>query len=109
LYAARRFGVRRENKAWFLVGDAAMGVPYFRALNSGMMLGSRVAMLMASNRGVSQDRLARLVRRYERHRLLHVWTEFTIARGKDALINGLKAIRAHIARPMATHEFPREN
>jgi 2-polyprenyl-6-methoxyphenol hydroxylase-like FAD-dependent oxidoreductase len=101
LYAARQFGFRRENKTWFLVGDAAMGVPYFRALNSGMMLGSRLAMLMASNRGLAPDRLARLVRRYERHRLLHVWTEFTIARGKDSLINGVKAIRARFARPGA--------
>lgn len=99
LYAARRFGFMRENKAWFLVGDAAMGVPYFRALNSGLMLGSRLAMLFASNRGLSADRLGRLVRRYERHRRLHVWTEFTIARGKDALINGIKALRARVARP----------
>jgi 2-polyprenyl-6-methoxyphenol hydroxylase-like FAD-dependent oxidoreductase len=98
LYAARRFGFRRGDKAWFLVGDAAMGVPYFRALNSGMMLGSRLAMLFASNSGMSADRLGRLVRRYEQYRIMHIWTEFTIARGKDALINAIKAIRARAAR-----------
>jgi 2-polyprenyl-6-methoxyphenol hydroxylase-like FAD-dependent oxidoreductase len=97
LYAARRFGFLRANKAWFLVGDAAMGVPYFRALNSGMMLGSRLAMLVASN-GLAPNQLKRLVHRYELHRRLHVWTEFTIARGKDVLINGVKAIRARFAR-----------
>jgi 2-polyprenyl-6-methoxyphenol hydroxylase-like FAD-dependent oxidoreductase len=98
-YAASRFGFRRQDKAWILVGDAAMGVPYFRALNSGMMLGSRLAMLIASNGGVTPERLARLVRRIEQYRVLHVWTEFTIARGKDALVNALKAVRACLARP----------
>jgi 2-polyprenyl-6-methoxyphenol hydroxylase-like FAD-dependent oxidoreductase len=109
LYAARRFGFMRENKAWLLVGDAAMGVPYFRALNSGMMLGSRLAMLFASNRGLSADRLDRLVRRYEQYRILHIWTEFTIARGKDALINGIKALRARVARPKVASGEVREN
>jgi 2-polyprenyl-6-methoxyphenol hydroxylase-like FAD-dependent oxidoreductase len=94
LYAAKRFGVQRGDKAWFLVGDAAMGVPYFRALNCGMMLGSRLAMLLGRNGGVSPDRLSRLVGRFERRRMIHSGIEFAIARSKDALIQVLRSVRA---------------
>jgi 2-polyprenyl-6-methoxyphenol hydroxylase-like FAD-dependent oxidoreductase len=99
LYAAKRFGIRRGDKAWFLVGDAAMGVPYFRALNCGMMLGSRLAMLLGRNGGVSPDRLSRLIGRFERRRMIHAGIEFAIARSKDGLIQGLKAVRARCAKP----------
>jgi 2-polyprenyl-6-methoxyphenol hydroxylase-like FAD-dependent oxidoreductase len=94
MYVAKKFGIKRGDKAWFLVGDAAMGVPYFRALNGGMMLGSRLAMLLARNRGLAPQQLSRLVGRFERRGVLHAWTEFGIARAKDLLLNGFKAARS---------------
>ena len=97
MYVARRFGIRKADKAWFLVGDAAMGVPYFRALNCGMMLGSRLAMLLGRNGGLSPDKLGRLVGRYERRRLVHFGMEFGIARVKNVLVEGLKAVRIRFA------------
>jgi 2-polyprenyl-6-methoxyphenol hydroxylase-like FAD-dependent oxidoreductase len=93
LYAAKRFSIRRADKAWFLVGDAAMGVPYFRALNCGMMLGSRLAMLIGRNGGLESENLGRLVGRFERRRVVHVAFEFTIARVKDLVVEGLKSVR----------------
>jgi 2-polyprenyl-6-methoxyphenol hydroxylase-like FAD-dependent oxidoreductase len=98
LYAAKRFGIRRADKAWFLVGDAAMGVPYFRALNCGMMLGSRLAMLIGRNGGLEPKRLGQLVGRFERRRVIHVAIEFTIARAKDLLVEGLKSVRKLFAK-----------
>jgi 2-polyprenyl-6-methoxyphenol hydroxylase-like FAD-dependent oxidoreductase len=97
MYVARRFGIRKSDKAWFLVGDAAMGVPYFRALNCGMMLGSRLAMLLGRNGGLEPDKLGRLVGRYERRRLVHFAMEFGIARIKNALVDGLKSVRVRFA------------
>ena len=97
MYAAKRFSLRRGSKAWFLVGDAAMGVPYFRALNCGMLLGSRLAMLMGRNGGLEPDRLNKLVNRFERRRVLHIATEFGIARTKDVLLNVFKALRRSLA------------
>jgi hypothetical protein len=76
-----------------------MGVPYFRALNCGMMLGSRLAMLLGRNGGLEPDKLGRLVGRYERRRLVHFGMEFGIARIKDVLVEGLKAVRRRFAHP----------
>ncbi len=83
LYAAKEFSIKRGDKTWFLVGDAAMGVPYFRALNSGMILGSRLAQIMCGkflgvNIGIDKQILL-----YNIHRPMHIATEFAIARGKN--------------------------
>ena len=99
MYAAKQFGIRKADKAWFLVGDAAMGVPYFRALNCGMMLGSRLAMLLARNGGLSPKKLGRLVGRFERRRGIHAGIEFAIARAKDLLIDVFALVRKRYAQP----------
>lgn len=50
VYSAKKFSIlNEEHKCWFLTGDAAMGVPYFRALNSGMMLSSRLCQILNSS------------------------------------------------------------
>lgn len=90
LYTSKRFATMRGNVAWFLVGDAAMGVPYFRALNSGLMLASRLAQIIAKTDYPREGNLAKKVERYDRwYRPKHVATEFAIAKGKNALLDAL--------------------
>ena len=48
LYSSERYVQQtQDGKAWFLVGDAAMGIPYFRSLNCAFLCGSRLAGLIA--------------------------------------------------------------
>jgi|GEM_PF-2289298 len=43
-YAAKEFvTVDQEGRLWALVGDAAAAVPFFRAVNNGFMLGTKLA------------------------------------------------------------------
>lgn len=49
MYAARKFAHMYQGKGWFFIGDAAMGVPYFRALNSGMIIGSQLGFILTRN------------------------------------------------------------
>jgi 2-polyprenyl-6-methoxyphenol hydroxylase-like FAD-dependent oxidoreductase len=105
MYAAKRFAVRQGEAAWFLVGDAALGVPYFRALNSGMMLGSRLAQFLADKGRLRPDQLDRKVRDYNFHRPLHVGTEFLIARSKDVLVDSFGAVRELFAEQPGTTDF----
>ena len=52
-YRARKFAKRIERNGrradWFLVGDAAMGMPFYRSINSGLILGSQLAYLLATS------------------------------------------------------------
>lgn len=93
MYSARQFVVRRDARAWFLVGDAAMGVPYFRALNSGLILGSRLAQILGTTYWPISGNLSRQAWFYRIHRPLRVRTEFAIARSKNAVIEGLDWLR----------------
>lgn len=43
VYKSSSFAREYSNKQWFLVGDAAMGVPYFRALNAGLKCATELA------------------------------------------------------------------
>lgn len=43
VYASKEFVTNRYSKTWFLVGDAAFGVPYYRALNNGILCSSQLA------------------------------------------------------------------
>lgn len=38
-----------KQKKWFLVGDAAMGMPFYRSVNSGLILGAQLGYLLTSN------------------------------------------------------------
>jgi len=38
---------KEHNRAYFLVGDAAFGVPFFRALNNGLLCGSKLAFCLS--------------------------------------------------------------
>lgn len=66
-----------------------MGVPYFRALNSGMMLSSRLAQILNSK---TLDKLGSEIKNevyvYDKiHKPMHIKTEFTIAKLKNNTLN----------------------
>jgi 2-polyprenyl-6-methoxyphenol hydroxylase-like FAD-dependent oxidoreductase len=107
MYASSRFAVKRDDVGWFLVGDAALGVPYFRALNSGMMLSSRLAQFLAHKGRLWPEQVDKKIREYNFHRPFHVVTEFMIARSKDAIIDSFGAVRELFAEQPGTREFER--
>jgi len=81
MYAAKKFGVMHEDRAWFFAGDSAMGVPYFRALNAGFFVSSQLARILST--GLSPNNK---VTAYNAVRPLDVAWEFTTARSKDLLL-----------------------
>lgn len=98
VYASRQFAVQDGDRAWFLVGDAAMGVPYFRALNSGLMLASRLSQIISRTSYLKKGTLARKVFRYNAiYRPTHVATEFAIARSKNWVLDSVHAAREWLA------------
>lgn len=46
VYRSEFFAKETQGKTWFLVGDAAMGVPYFRALNAGFLCANQLAIAL---------------------------------------------------------------
>lgn len=103
LYAANSFAIKYQHSSWFLVGDAAIGVPYFRALNSGMILGSRLGQILTSKwLGINHD-IDKQMLLYNIHRSMHIATEFGIARGKNLGLQGYDWFRK-----MSSKLFPAE-
>lgn len=88
VYKAKRFSHLYDGTPVFLVGDAAMGVPYFRALNCGLVLASRLAWLL---RRVPNAAAATVI--YNRYRPVHVSAEFALAAGKNHLLNTYDTLR----------------
>lgn len=75
VYGAARFAAYKDGAEWYLVGDAAMGVPYFRSLNAGFLCGSKFAQLWSEK----NDAVERYTY-YGRRRLL---IEYMYARTKN--------------------------
>lgn len=70
---------------YFLTGDAAMAVPYFRALNSGFVLSSRLAYILnISNNPVNM---------YNNYRGVHKNAEFFLAQSKNFVLNKYSELR----------------
>jgi len=88
VYHATRFADSYRGKPCFLVGDAAMGVPYFRALNSGWVMGSRLAHLIGMGAGSEKT-----VRRYNAYGKVHQSAEFALAKQKNGLLNRYADLR----------------
>jgi len=65
-----------------------MGVPYFRALNSGWVMGSRLAHLI----GMDTDS-EKTVRRYNAYGKVHQSAEFALAKQKNGLLNRYADLR----------------
>ncbi len=84
-YRSRRFAVNHSGNRWYLVGDAAMGVPYFRALNSGLLAGSllaRVVCLRARHPSLSRVSLST----YAWFAAMRYLTEVGIAQVKNSAL-----------------------
>ncbi len=93
MYSATQFAIKRGSTAWFLTGDAAMGVPYFRALNSGMILSSRLAQILSKPWYRLGDPLETQISFYNIHQKMHIDTEFSIAYGKNSVLNMFNHVR----------------
>jgi len=79
-YASRSFATLQQNgKAWFVVGDAAMGVPYFRSLNAGFVIGNQLGYFLKNSRFSTENK----VRAYNFVRPFDIAWEFTEARIKN--------------------------
>lgn len=89
MYAARRFARMQDDRAWFLAGDAAMGVPYFRSLNAGFFVGSQLSYILSRKSWSERNK----VRAYNAVRPVDVAWEFTTARSKDILLTAYNDFR----------------
>lgn len=98
MYAASSYSVRGEKgRNWYFVGDAAMGVPYFRALNAGLISGSLLAFVVTRKLLSPANR----ARAYNAFRPLSVAWEFTAARGKNLALKAYEAFhRVNKASPL---------
>lgn len=89
LYRAKTFAEERDGRSWFFVGDAALGVPYFRSLNAGMIMGSQLAGILTND--ILSDKAKRNA--FNAVRPLNAAWEFTAARGKDMVLNSYDGMR----------------
>jgi hypothetical protein len=95
VYAAKSFSTMHEGTPCYLVGDAAMGVPYFRALNSGLLLGSRLARFITRKRmpWLTKNSTEKAMRAYEKYRAIHVTSEIATAMTKDWMLRLYSHVR----------------
>ena len=85
VYASNDFAINHNGYDLFLTGDAAMAVPYFRALNSGFVLSSRLAYILKhSNKPVKM---------YNKYRNIHKNAEFFLAQSKNFALNKYSDLR----------------
>lgn len=95
-YASKRFALVTEDEtrksAWFFVGDAAMGLPFYRSINSGLLLGSQLGAILGDTRFSPSMKATA----YNALRPLKLAREFgTVA----AKLSGLRAYKNY-ARPV---------
>jgi len=83
LYKAKRFATQKRGKNWFLAGDAAMGVPYFRSLNAGMIISSQLGLILTRQLLNGKAKIAA----YNAMQPLDTTWEFTAAHGKNIALN----------------------
>jgi 2-polyprenyl-6-methoxyphenol hydroxylase-like FAD-dependent oxidoreductase len=65
--------VDAKGRLWTLVGDAAAGFPFFRAINNGFKLGTKLAQCIAE--GFQKDSLESYLTSYSRYTTFRVWVE----------------------------------
>tara|TARA_R110002126_G_scaffold13118_4_gene57105 strand:+ start:258621 stop:259892 length:1272 start_codon:yes stop_codon:yes gene_type:complete len=95
LYRAKKFAVQQDNRNWYLVGDAAMGVPYFRSLNAGMIIGSQLGYILTQDSWSDKTKQ----RSYNACRPLDIAWEFTAATLKNGALqayDGLTQLSAKV-------------
>jgi 2-polyprenyl-6-methoxyphenol hydroxylase-like FAD-dependent oxidoreductase len=79
--------VDQKGRLWALVGDAAAAFPFFRAINNGFMLGTKLAQCIAE--GLKKDALASHLDSYSRYTTVRVQIERIRAWIKSFLITVL--------------------
>ncbi len=84
-FKAVSFVHQRNDVNWFLCGDSALGVPYFRALNSGMILSSRLCQILTGQ--FMANTMKEKVNLYKIQEKLHSQTEFQIASFKNNVLS----------------------
>jgi len=89
LYKAKKFAVKHGDKNWFLVGDAAMGVPYFRSLNAGMIISSQLGYILT--RRILSEKAK--INAYNTMKPLDIAWEFTVAKGKNTALDAYDSFR----------------
>jgi hypothetical protein len=87
-YRAKKIAINRSGHPWFFVGDAAMGFPYFRALNCGLLCSSLLGRI-CSRLFNESNTPAFAILYYNLLGRMRYFTETTLAMTKD---NILKAI-----------------
>jgi hypothetical protein len=92
IYKARKFAFLHKNRNWFLVGDAAFGVPYFRALNGGMLTASLLVnqCLKLYSKSASPKRV---IYTYNWFATARFFTEYSIARTKHIAVSSYNLFR----------------
>jgi hypothetical protein len=55
IYRSSKFAIEQEEIQYFLIGDAAFAVPYFRALNDGLLCGSKFSELFTQKKLENYD------------------------------------------------------
>jgi 2-polyprenyl-6-methoxyphenol hydroxylase-like FAD-dependent oxidoreductase len=102
VYSANEFAVLKDKKCWFLAGDSAMGVPYFRSLNAGLIIGSQLALII-SRRTLSKKGK---VNTYNLAKPLDKAWEYTAAHSKNAILDMFNSFRrASAAVPWETNKW----
>jgi len=88
VYHALKFSEKYKNVNFFIAGDAAIGVPYFRALNSGFVLSSRLVSILKYSQNL--DKAANL---YNKYQSIHTNAEETLAKTKNNGLNFYNQLR----------------
>ncbi len=98
VYGAKNFGKTEKNAKWFLVGDAAMGMPYFRSLNAGLLCGSVLAKLLSNRTDV--------IAAYNHFARKRLKNEYCMALIKNMLLTlYIKYIRASAVVPWQVNKW----
>lgn len=88
VYHAKKFAAEYKNRHFFLVGDTAMGVPYFRALNCGLVLGSRLSKILKISKNSSKA-----ITMYNNYQHVHRNAEEFLAKSKNNMLNNYNQLR----------------
>lgn len=93
IYTSREFVKRSGKQTVFLVGDAAFGVPYFRALNAGLSCANVLAMNLAvtfqlGSEPVPDAYIKALKEKYESEKTLATAKDFGLRFWKKAVMVG---------------------
>lgn len=125
VYRSEKFATEKDKNTWLNVGDAAMGVPYFRALNAGLISGNTLAKLMYmhfhpqpmarrskigsySKVSLSMERPFSLIERYNHEMSKIANREISNARWKDTGLNiAQSSVHTSQKVPVSAYKLPR--